>query len=194
MISQIGSLIVNLSQDYETQTPLVIGLPDDEEFMNMMNIPAANNTNKEMPETSPPSNINETINSSVIPNAANEVPMELAVTVEERSVQTRPSKKRKQKTRKTRGKNQPRFALQGPEKLQFNAIGQPVGPDKKVSEFARFIGQLAAECTNFPLNAKSWREICKTDKVEEAWVTVTVCTFLCTNFCCICNAYCDSSS
>lgn len=194
MIPQIGSLIVNLSQDYETQTPLVIGLPDDDEFMNMMNIPAANNTNKERPETSPPSNINETINSSVIPNTANEVPMELAVIVEERSVQTRPSKKRKQKTRKTRGKNRPRFALQGPEKLMFNAIGQPVGPDKKVSEFARFIGQLAAECTNFPLNAKSWREICKTNKVEEAWVTVTVCTFLCTNFCCICNAYCDSSS
>lgn len=57
--------------------------------------------------------------------------MELAVTVEERSVQTRPSKERKQKTRNTRGKNRPRFSLQGPKKLQFNAIGQPIGPNKK---------------------------------------------------------------
>lgn len=101
MIPQIGSLIVNLSQDYETQTPLVIGLRDDEEFMSMMNIPAANNTKKARPETSPPSNINEIINSFVIPNATNEVPMELAITVEERSVQTRPNKKRKGRTRKT---------------------------------------------------------------------------------------------
>lgn len=41
MIPQIGSLIVNLSQDYETQTPLVIGLPNDKEFMSKINIPTA---------------------------------------------------------------------------------------------------------------------------------------------------------
>ncbi|XP_040365662.1 uncharacterized protein LOC121050229 isoform X3 [Rosa chinensis] len=83
-----------------------------------------------------------------------------------------PSKKRKQKTRKTRGKNKPKFALEGREKLQFNAIGQPVGPSQKVAEFGRFIGQLASECSNFPLNAENWAEICKAGKVDEAWQTV----------------------
>ncbi|XP_040371278.1 uncharacterized protein LOC121051857 isoform X2 [Rosa chinensis] len=137
--------------------------------MSMMNIHAARNTRL---ESSPPVNVNDTVRSSTIPTVGNEVSIEPAISVNDSGANDRPSKKRKQKTRKTRGKNKPKFALEGPEKLQFNAIGQPVGPSKKVAEFGRFIGQLASECSNFPLNAENWAEICKAGKVDEAWQTV----------------------
>ncbi|PRQ49939.1 putative transposase, Ptta/En/Spm, plant [Rosa chinensis] len=167
--------------------------------MRMMNIPTANNTNIGRLESSPPINMNETLSSSDnpnvgnevptepgvnddesgaqsrplnIPSVGNEVPTELGVNIDESGAQSRLSKKRKRKTRKTRGKNKPKFGLQGREKLQFNAIGQPVAPDDKVAQLGRFIGQLAAECSNFPLNAKNWAELCRNGKVEEAWLTI----------------------
>lgn len=53
-VSQTGSLFVNLSKNYETQNSLVICLSDDEEFISMMNILAANNSNKPRLEISLP--------------------------------------------------------------------------------------------------------------------------------------------
>lgn len=172
MVSQSSTLFVNLSQDSETQNLSIRGLPDDEGFMRLMNIPAGNKTNDPRPQSSPPSNFSETLSSSIISNVIDEIVNEPVVTINNSDVQARPSKKRK---RKIRGKNRPRFALQHPEKLQFNAIGQPVAPAEKVAQFGRFIGQLVRECSNFPLNAKNWAAICKTDKVKEAWITVRVC-------------------
>lgn len=79
-----------------------------------------------------------------------------------------------EKRKRNRGRNRAKFAQQHPEKLQFNALGQPIAPAKKVAQFSRFIGQIAADCSNFPIDAKNWDAICKGDKLEDAWVTVKV--------------------
>lgn len=86
-----------------------------------------------------------------------------------RNENSRPTKKCK----RIRGRNSIKFTQQHPEKLQFNVLGQLVAPAKKVAQFSRFIGQFAADCSNFSIDAKNYA-ICKVDKLEDAWVTVKV--------------------
>lgn len=178
MIPHTERLFEELSDDYEIQShsersQLQRGLADDEEFLRMMEGPTANGGDSRRLRPSTPTN-SETLNSSTCPNVGSEVALDLEVNVIDAGCQSMPSKKRKRKTRKSRGKNKPVFGIKGAETLQFNEIGQAVAPRGKVAQLGRFLGQLVRECTNFPLNAKNWGEICKSGNVEAAWVTVHV--------------------
>lgn len=88
MILQTEGLFVNLTQDYETQFQEGGGLSNDVEFMRMMNILTANNTNIDIGrlKSFPPIDMNETLSSSDIPNVGNGVPIEPGVNVDETGV------------------------------------------------------------------------------------------------------------
>ncbi|XP_050382784.1 uncharacterized protein LOC126799590 [Argentina anserina] len=172
MISQTGGLFVGL-EDYETQSQVHSPIQDDEEFISMMEMGSANNTNSGRSRSSPPMHLSEPLCSRTTnPSVDSEVPTKIRKTVTPPREQIRAGMKRKRKTPKAQGKNKTKFRVNGSETLTFNARGQAVAPNNKMAEFGCFIGQLVVECSDFPLNAKNWVEICTKGKADEAWLIV----------------------
>lgn len=123
-------MFANFAQNYETQTRIVDGVPDNEEFLRMMNVGAQVNTTYSCRHRKiPPRNTNGKLDSSRIHIVA-EKPHVTNVSPRRKRKRTGKGGATRKRKRKTRGKNKQRFALNHHEQLKFNSLGQAVAPKK----------------------------------------------------------------
>ena len=77
-------------------------------------------------------------------------------------------------TKEQRGKNKINFGSNGPEKMIFNHLGQPVAPSKTMSKFSIYIVSIAREPSVFPINITDFRNFKGTGRVKGAWLDIKV--------------------
>lgn len=156
-VPSTGELFTSLGQDHETQQPFSGGFSIDQcNEMIIQCFGAPSDDEDVYHETGEANNEAAHLNDRMNEDVTNDN-------------SSRPSKRAK----KGRGKSKPKFGVNGPEKIDFNNLGQAYGDRKVIGRFATLIGTIARDPANFPINVGSWEDFSELDK-DMAWKQVKV--------------------
>ncbi|PQQ01984.1 uncharacterized protein Pyn_36416 [Prunus yedoensis var. nudiflora] len=176
-VPNTGNLFISLAEDNESQDPLLRRMYNEHESEEYLMGLLANGSDEVH------NNVNDTVNERVgihevsstsmggryRPTNETGGPSRLANSAPNGTNGRDRSAKRK---RKSRGINKQNFAVDHPEKVCFNEVGQAVEPPDLVAKFVRFLGIIATDASYFPIDVFDFRELVKSGAVDKAWKTV----------------------